>query len=121
MCSSDLRYKQIFRTKFCIRIGIFPFYAEDGTAEIDIIANYAAVEHAIFAGRVEADIVVSAEDANIRPIEGGCFILGKSRTCDGNGSGADRGPKCSFDVRSEERPVGKEWVSTCRSRCSPHH
>src|SRR3546814_3063391 len=91
VCSSDLytgikipsglkartvaRYKQIFRTKFCIRIGIFPFDAEDGTAEIDIIANYAAVEHAIFAGRVEADIVVSAEDANIRPIEGGCFIL----------------------------------------------
>src|SRR3546814_7044441 len=80
MCSSDLRYKQIFRTKFCIRIGIFPFYAEDGTAEIDIIANYAAVEHAIFAGRVEADIVVSAEDANIRPIEGGCFLRSEEHT-----------------------------------------
>src|SRR3546814_14507917 len=23
--------------------------------------------------------------------------------------------------RSEERRVGKEWVSTCRSRCSPYH
>src|SRR3546814_11230383 len=23
--------------------------------------------------------------------------------------------------RSEERRVGKEWVSTCRSRWSPHH
>src|SRR3546814_15897768 len=23
--------------------------------------------------------------------------------------------------RSEERPVGKEWVSTCRSRWSPYH
>src|SRR3546814_15800984 len=26
-----------------------------------------------------------------------------------------------FDTRSEERRVGKEWVSTCRSRWSPAH
>src|SRR3546814_14193963 len=26
-----------------------------------------------------------------------------------------------FDGRSEERRVGKEWVSTCRSRWSPYH
>src|SRR3546814_11737946 len=26
-----------------------------------------------------------------------------------------------FDDRSEERSVGKECVSTCRSRCSPDH
>src|SRR3546814_12605763 len=26
-----------------------------------------------------------------------------------------------FDERSEERRVGKECVSTCRSRCSPYH
>src|SRR3546814_6408641 len=25
------------------------------------------------------------------------------------------------NVRSEERRVGKEWVSTCRSRWSPYH
>src|SRR3546814_3229359 len=25
------------------------------------------------------------------------------------------------DERSEERRVGKEWVSTCRSRWSPYH
>src|SRR3546814_14448626 len=25
------------------------------------------------------------------------------------------------EYRSEERRVGKECVSTCRSRCSPHH
>src|SRR3546814_20837507 len=25
------------------------------------------------------------------------------------------------EVRSEERRVGKEWVSTCRSRWSPYH
>src|SRR3546814_14924933 len=27
----------------------------------------------------------------------------------------------AMDVRSEERRVGKECVSTCRSRCSPDH
>src|SRR3546814_14146143 len=26
-----------------------------------------------------------------------------------------------FDLRSEERRVGKEWVSTCRSRWSAYH
>src|SRR3546814_13675782 len=26
-----------------------------------------------------------------------------------------------FEDRSEERRVGKECVSTCRSRCSPYH
>src|SRR3546814_11246011 len=26
-----------------------------------------------------------------------------------------------IDERSEERRVGKEWVSTCRSRWAPHH
>src|SRR3546814_14961272 len=26
-----------------------------------------------------------------------------------------------FEPRSEERRVGKEWVSTCRSRWSPDH
>src|SRR3546814_13931164 len=27
----------------------------------------------------------------------------------------------SLTLRSEERRVGKEWVSTCRSRWSPYH
>src|SRR3546814_15893773 len=26
-----------------------------------------------------------------------------------------------FDIRTEERRVGKEWCSTCRSRLSPDH
>src|SRR3546814_11649645 len=29
--------------------------------------------------------------------------------------------KLQRDARSEERRVGKEWVSTCRSRWSPYH
>src|SRR3546814_18758951 len=26
-----------------------------------------------------------------------------------------------LEIRSEERSVGKEWVSTCRSRWAPYH
>src|SRR3546814_11756086 len=30
-------------------------------------------------------------------------------------------PSMNFELRSEERRVGKECVSTCRSRWSPYH
>src|SRR3546814_16078085 len=30
-------------------------------------------------------------------------------------------PQNVIDLRSEERRVGKEFVSPCRSRCSPYH
>src|SRR3546814_11368866 len=33
----------------------------------------------------------------------------------------DSGPTLFPNARSEERRVGKECVSTCRSRWSPHH
>src|SRR3546814_7829183 len=33
---------------------------------------------------------------------------------------ADAEQRCG-EIRSEERRVGKEWVSTCRSRWSPYH
>src|SRR3546814_15474251 len=32
-----------------------------------------------------------------------------------------RGRRVVLDLRSEERRVGKGWVSTCRSRGSPEH
>src|SRR3546814_12822698 len=32
-----------------------------------------------------------------------------------------RRARCGPCCRSEERRVGKEWVSTCRSRWSPYH
>src|SRR3546814_14908065 len=36
--------------------------------------------------------------------------------------GADGRPRrCDAETRSEERRVGKECVSTCRSRWSPYH
>src|SRR3546814_18266667 len=34
---------------------------------------------------------------------------------------SDPGIQSHFAKRSEERRVGKECVSTCRSRCSPNH
>src|SRR3546814_20119674 len=36
-------------------------------------------------------------------------------------SGRKRIPHRYSDRRSEERRVGKEWVSTCRSRWTPYH
>src|SRR3546814_17420532 len=38
---------------------------------------------------------------------------------DGRTSEPDEGEETAW--RSEERRVGKEWVSTCRSRWSPYH
>src|SRR3546814_12063496 len=44
---------------------------------------------------------------------------GRASACS---SRATAPPKTPFgDPRSEERRVGKEWVSTCRSRWSPYH
>src|SRR3546814_6819837 len=40
------------------------------------------------------------------------------------GAGVGKGrklPENTADIRSEERRVGKECVSTCRSRWSPYH
>src|SRR3546814_5509470 len=36
-------------------------------------------------------------------------------------SAAQAGAPPLYGTRSEERRVGKECVSTCRSRCSPYH
>src|SRR3546814_12435865 len=38
-----------------------------------------------------------------------------------NGVAANRAVLALLDCRSEERRVGKECVSTCRSRWSPYH
>src|SRR3546814_9895626 len=45
------------------------------------------------------------------------------RSWPGLASSAPRcaGPPGALDARSEERRVGKECVSTCRSRWSPYH
>src|SRR3546814_14216890 len=45
----------------------------------------------------------------------------KVRLMQENWIGKSQGLEFSFKLRSEERRVGKECVSTCRSRWSPYH
>src|SRR3546814_15579136 len=53
-----------------------------------------------------------------RCVVGGHVLAGRVRA----GIGGDlRGPLAELRVRSEERRVGKECVSTCSSRWSPYH
>src|SRR3546814_1539712 len=47
-----------------------------------------------------------------------CTRFRQHQTCPGPGR---RSPGTSRSNRSEERRVGKECVSTCRSRWSPYH
>src|SRR3546814_11680954 len=50
----------------------------------------------------------------------GAFITGVLMTAVGFSAGVDTG-LYALATRSEERRVGKECVSTCRSRWSPYH
>src|SRR3546814_14192721 len=52
------------------------------------------------------------------------LIVDETKACHGQAAGhriADRVVDAIEDVRSEERRVGKECVSTCRYRWSPYH
>src|SRR3546814_12690258 len=52
------------------------------------------------------------------------YVLGMSRAVGETmvlAVAAGQGPNLTLDPRSEERRVGKECVSTCRSRWSPYH
>src|SRR3546814_6338436 len=48
-------------------------------------------------------------------------VLGIHREVEPLACLAGDGVLVAEDQRSEERRVGKEWVSTCRSRWSPYH
>src|SRR3546814_14631701 len=57
-------------------------------------------------------------------IEGGTFVMGGSLNEDlgyANDTRRRRVTVASFYMRSEERRVGKECDSTCRSRWCPYH
>src|SRR3546814_17776426 len=50
------------------------------------------------------------------------FVQGNAdRAVGGDHRLAEQPRRLALDVRSEERRVGKECVSTCRSRWSPNH
>src|SRR3546814_1016850 len=77
-----------------------------------------------------SDLKVAATTENLAasypPPVPGMFNIGVLHTAlEGNAAHANYAP-CSLDElqakgRSEERRVGKECVSTCRSRWSPYH
>src|SRR3546814_15280014 len=52
-----------------------------------------------------------------------CARLGARKPVEADPRSATPGTisKRAATLRSEERRVGKEWVSTCRSRWSPYH
>src|SRR3546814_1226404 len=67
------------------------------------------------AKRCEASPLAPDREADLITIfkEGACFPIGKRK---------GQFPHIAqFEHRSEERRVGKECVSTCRSRWSPYH
>src|SRR3546814_15919076 len=97
-------------------------FAEKGAAERDAIeaADELAVQPAFDAvcmAELEQSVVACPDDRidpRRRPVVGG---LGAERDHVGEGGvGGD-----VEAARSEERRVGKECVSTCRSRWSPYH
>src|SRR3546814_3237599 len=67
-------------------------------------------------------LVVDAEEAAGRAIFGRHIgergAVGEAEAVEAGAVIFDEAPD---DARSEERRVGKEWVSTCRSRWSPYH
>src|SRR3546814_13766420 len=59
-------------------------------------------------------------------VQGSCRVTSTSDIAFGTYDPADVNASTPLDQngsvsRSEERRVGKEWVSTCRSRWSPYH
>src|SRR3546814_18105468 len=52
---------------------------------------------------------------------GAAFAKGQLRTTYSTATRLERATGLPVIGRSEERRVGKECVSTCRSRCSPYH
>src|SRR3546814_1409743 len=66
-------------------------------------------------------ILLIAYDAEERPVAGALHFLGADTLYGRYWGCLAEIPYLHFELRSEERRVGKECVSTCRSRWSPYH
>src|SRR3546814_17767040 len=101
VCSSDLRYQ-------CAE-GEFPF-------PVEWLAGCAAAGRAKAKPERQGGTISGGREAGF---ESKTALLPESRTllCDH----ARQRLEGAFGFRSEERRVGKECVSTCRSRWSPYH
>src|SRR3546814_6932778 len=96
VCSSDLSLPRLLRTAFGV-IGLSVFLA-------------ACAANPETAGRQTADPQAT------QLAQTGSDAWSESESGDFGEEPGDNDP-----LRSEERRVGKECVSTCRSRCSPNH
>src|SRR3546814_3739652 len=84
---------------------------------------------ALVTGVQTCALPISVADVALDESVGCVVVTGAGRAfCAGgdtrSGAARDTGPKSQeqrVDARSEERRVGKECVSTCRSRWSPYH
>src|SRR3546814_9562216 len=92
VCSSDLQPAQVCLGRVLARLGI-AFAAKRPVA-------FQAI------GQV-GQLLRMKPDPRAKAIKPGSGIIGKKRP--------------DTETRSEERRVGKEWVSTCRSRWSQDH
>src|SRR3546814_13005307 len=84
-------------------------------AALDVVGHEAAdaAAHALGLSRRQVYVLIR------RARQGAGLVTDLARSRSGGGKGKGRLPESV--VRSEERSVGKECVSTCRSRWSTYH
>src|SRR3546814_20568381 len=109
VCSSDLGAAIPGATGIDIDVG--------GTGSLNILTSVSLYADARAFGGGASGGALRAGRINIAAHDGGSFAIAEDlfATADAYGFAAYPGSS------SEERPVGKEWFSTCRSRWSPYH
>src|SRR3546814_19365587 len=115
VCSSDLA---VLTTAIGVRLG--------NTAEVGnaLTVNTRLAGESVDAGNFQTGLQVNANCGNGGACIGGDTVVLQAGTSDGSLAlpldGTVQGDSV-VNLRSEERRVGKECVSTCRSRWSPDH
>src|SRR3546814_17967782 len=86
-------------------------------------AQYAAAAAKALSQDKDGKAIVAAEEAVAANPQDGAYrsLLGQAYLSGGRFASADTSFEDALSLRSEERRVGKECVSTCRSRWSPYH
>src|SRR3546814_8842128 len=115
---------------YCVVFSIFCFFKQKTAYEMRISDWSSDVCSSDLppAPRPDAAEVMRADNVRVWfPIRRGFMrkVVGHIKAVDGISvtvrQGATLGVVGESGSRSEERRVGKEWVSTCRSRWSPYH
>src|SRR3546814_12906257 len=108
VCSSDLARRRIAALVHG-HVGTFAKSLDETHFDIEERAAPASVESPRALLRL-----LAARHPAARSLEERLSLVASDRD-------ADVGLGVVLERRSEERRVGKEWVSTCRSRWSPYH